>query len=125
MPADSVAQRAYEVAVETSELKWEQLGPLFARYTVRLTGRVDVRWSDQYRRVTADSPSFCRYHLDPKSGTISFTCRATDGPKEVLLVVKRLVSLVDSVNERACLAGSRESEDQASVPEAMGVSRSK
>lgn len=125
MPIDSIAQRSYDVAVEEAELKYQQLGPLFARYSLRLTGRVDALWSNQYQRITKDSPSFGRYQLDPKGSTVSFTCRATDGPVEVMSVVKRLDELLDVVNERASAAGSPEGGRESGTPMQYRESRAK
>jgi hypothetical protein len=95
------AKYQYDVTVEESGVKWAQVGPLFNRYTVRLTGRLDRPWVDCYQRVGATSPSFSRFQLDPGAGSITFTCRSSDGPVEVMKVLKRLEDLLVQVNSAA------------------------
>jgi hypothetical protein len=88
----------YDVTVEGSELKWEHAGPLFDRYTLTLTGRLDRRWADCYQRIGADSTSFSRFRLEPGAGSITFTCRSSDGPAVVMKTLKQLAELLVQVN---------------------------
>ncbi len=91
----------YDVVVDEAGLNWEQAGPLFDRYAVNLTGRLDRRWADCYQRITVSSPSFSRFRLDPGASTVTFTCRSSDGPVEVMGVLKRLQDLLTRVNNEA------------------------
>lgn len=92
---------AYDVAVDEGELNWEQAGPLFDRYAVSLAGRIDRRWVDCYQRITVSSPSFSRFRLEPGTSSVTFTCRSSDGPVEVMGVLKRLEELLNRVNKES------------------------
>ena len=92
------AKYQYDVTVEGSELNWEHAGPLFERYTLRLTGRLDRRWADCYQRIGADSTAFSRFRLEPGAGSVTFTCRSSDGPVGVMRVLKQLEDLLVQVN---------------------------
>jgi hypothetical protein len=92
---------AYDVAVEEGGLNWEKAGPLFDRYAVNLNGRIDRRWVDCYQKITVSTPSYSRFRLEPGTSTVTFTCRSTDGPVEVMAVVKRLEDLLQRVNREA------------------------
>jgi hypothetical protein len=96
----------YDVVVDGVGLNWEQAGPLFDRYAVTLTGRLDRRWVDCYRRFTAGSDEYARFRLDPGTSEVSFTARSTDGPVEVMGVLKKLEALVERVNREAVRAAS-------------------
>lgn len=91
----------YDVTVDEAGLNWEQAGPLFDRYAVNLTGRIDRRWADCYQRITVSAPAFSRFHLDPGASSVTFTCRSSDGPVEVMAVLKRLEDLLVRVNREA------------------------
>ncbi len=91
----------YDVVVDDVGLNWEQAGPLFDRYAVSLTGRLDRRWADCYRRFTAGSDEYARFRLDPGTSEVSFTARSTDGPIQVMGVLKKLEALVERVNREA------------------------
>jgi hypothetical protein len=91
----------YDVTVDEGELNWEQVGPLFDRYAVNLTGRIDRRWVDCYQRITVSAPAFSRFHLDPGASRVTFTCRSSDGPVEVMGVLKRLEELLTRVNSES------------------------
>jgi hypothetical protein len=62
---------------------------------------------DSYQRVAASTPSLSRFRLDTATASVSFTCRATDGPVEVMTVLKILDELLARVNREACLAAVR------------------
>jgi hypothetical protein len=91
----------YDVAVEEGGLNWEKAGPLFDRYAVNLIGRIDRRWVDCYQKITVNTPSYSRFRLEPGASTVTFTCRSTDGPVEVMAVLKRLEELLKRVNREA------------------------
>jgi hypothetical protein len=93
-------QQSYDVIVESVGMNWEHAGPLFDRYTVNLTGRLDRRWAACYTRLGA-TEEYARFRLEPGASNVSFTCRSTDGPVQVMGVLKKLEALVDSVNRKA------------------------
>ena len=74
-------KKMYHVAVDRAAMREEILGPLFQRHVVSLSGTVDQRWLESFEAVQNDSDQFQRYRLDPQKGLVSFTCRASDGPK--------------------------------------------
>ena len=96
----------YDVSLPEAGLDWQKVG-LFERYSIRLAGTVDENWADAYQRIAATMPSLSRFRLDASSGSISFTCRATDGPVEVMAVLKILEGLLERVNQEACMAAAR------------------
>jgi hypothetical protein len=91
---------AYDVTVDSAGLNWQQAGPLFSRYTLNLAGVIDRTWVDCYNRLAA-SAEYARFRLDPSMSTVSFTTRSTDGPSQVMGVVRKLEALVLSVNQEA------------------------
>ena len=97
----------YDVRLPESGLDWQRVGPLFERYSIKLVGTVDENWADAYQRIAATTPSLSRFHLDAASGSISFTCRTTDGPVEVMTVLKILEGFLERVNRDACMAAAR------------------
>ncbi|MGH9399371.1 MAG: hypothetical protein ACRD00_03320 [Thermoanaerobaculia bacterium] len=100
-----------DVAVDETGLKWEQTGPLFDRYAVGLTGRIDQHWLDCYKRITVSAPTFTRFRLEPAASSVTFTCRSSDGPVEVMGVLKRLEELLLRVNQEVTAeAAARPSE---------------
>jgi len=97
----------YDVSLPESGLDWQRVGPLFERYSIRLVGTVDENWADAYRRIAATTPSLSRFHLDTAGGSIAFTCRSSDGPVEVMTVLKILEGFLERVNREACMAAAR------------------
>lgn len=93
----------YDVTLPESGLDWERVGPLFERYSIKLLGTIDGRWTESYQRLAATTPSLSRFRLDPASHAISFTCRSTDGPVEVMNVLKILEDMLERVNQDACV----------------------
>lgn len=91
---------SYDVTVDSEGLNWQQAGPLFSRYTLNLAGLIDRRWVACYSRLAA-SAEYARFRLDPGMSTVSFTTRSTDGPTQVMGVVRKLEALVNSVNQEA------------------------
>ncbi|MGH9366106.1 MAG: hypothetical protein ACRD3M_00340 [Thermoanaerobaculia bacterium] len=100
----------YDVTLDQAGMDWQKAGPLFERYAIGLTGRVDRRWADCFAKVTRERPNLARFRLEPAAGQVSFTCRATDGPAEVMGVLKRLEEMIGLVNEAATLAAKAELE---------------
>ena len=100
----------YDVTLDQAGMDWQKAGPLFERYAVGLIGRVDRRWVESYTRVTKERPNLARFRLEPAAGQVSFTCRATDGPAEVMGVLKRLEDMIGLVNEAATAATMAELE---------------
>ena len=90
----------YDITVVLCRLSFESTGPLFDRYTVSLAGQVDRRWVACYNRLGA-TPEYARFRLDPGTNTVSFSTRSTDGPVQVMAVLKKLEALVDSANRQS------------------------
>ncbi len=99
---------AYDVTLDQAGMDWQQAGPLFERYAVSLVGRVDRRWVDTYTKLAKERPNLSRFRLEPAANQVSFTCRSTDGPAEVMGVLKRLEEMVGLVNEMATAAAKAE-----------------
>jgi len=97
----------YDVSLPEAGLDWQRVGPLFERYSIRLVGTVDANWAEAYQTVAASTPSLSRFRLDTATGAMSFTCRTTDGPVEVMAVLKILEGLLERVNREAGLAAAR------------------
>jgi hypothetical protein len=97
----------YDVSLPESGLDWQRVGPLFERYSIRLVGRVDENWAGAYQTIAATTPGFSRFCLDTATRAVSFTCRTTDGPVEVMTVLKILEGLLERVNREAGLAAAR------------------
>ena len=111
----------YNVSVDRNAMRQEILGPLFQRHIVSLAGTVDEQWLDSYEQVSRDSDSFRRYRLEPAKGLVSFTCRASDGPKVIDTFMERLALFVEMVNLHAtCAAASGGSVGGGSEPQALG-----
>jgi hypothetical protein len=96
----------YDVAIEESELGFESAGPLFERYTVGLTGRLDRRWVESYRKLIAECSSFSGFRLEPAVARVSFVCRASEGPVAVMAMMKKLEELLARANRSATAAAS-------------------
>ena len=96
----------YDVSIPEAGLGWEKVGPLFERYSVTLVGRIDEHWCESYQRVADAEPNLSRFRLDAFSGTVSFTCRATDGPVQVMAVLKILGQMIERVNREASFAAA-------------------
>ena len=101
---------AYDVRLPEAGLGWEKMGPLFERYSVALVGTVDPHWAEAYKRVVTTSPGLSRFRLNQDQPAVSFTCRSTDGPVEVMKVLKILDGLLERVNREASLPESAELE---------------
>ena len=106
----------YDVALNQAGMDWQKAGPLFERYSVGLTGRVDRRWADCYAKVAKERPNLARFRLEPAVAQISFTCRSTDGPAEVMGVLKRLEEMIGLVNQAATSAAKAETESAQQSP---------
>jgi hypothetical protein len=97
----------YDVSLPESGLDWQRIGPLFERYSIKLVGTVDDNWAAHYQSISAATPSLSRFRLDSASGSISFTCRTTDGPVEVMTVLRILEGFVERVNREAGITAAR------------------
>jgi predicted aminopeptidase len=115
--AKAQQHQPYDVVVESVGMNWEHAGPLFDRYSVNLTGRLDRRWAGCYNAL-ASTEEYARFRLDPGAANVSFTCRSTDGPVQVMKVLKKLEALVESVNRKASQDVLSERETHASAPQA-------
>ena len=112
----------YNVTVDRAAMREEVLGPLFQRHLVSLAGTVDDRWLASYNEVAKDSEIFQRYRLEPAKGMISFTCRASDGPKQVESFLDRLTLFVEMVNLHAtCANAGPASSGESEEPEALSA----
>ena len=109
----------YNVTVDRAAMREEILGPLFQRHIVTLSGTVDDRWLASYESVAKDSELFQRYRLEPAKGMISFTCRASDGPKQVESFMDRLMLFVEMVNLHATCAAA--DSGSSSEPQALSA----
>ena len=96
----------YNVMIDRAAMRQEIVGPLFQRHVVSLAGTVDGVWLDSYEQVCRDSDSFKRYRLEPDKGLVSFTCRASDGPKVIDSFLERLALFVEMVNLHATCASA-------------------
>ena len=110
----------YDVTLPESGLDWQRVGPLFERYSIKLVGTVDENWADTYQSIAAATPSLSRFRLDMASRSISFTCRTTDGPVEVMTVLKILEGFLEQINREACMAAARM---EAAPPPSKSASR--
>jgi hypothetical protein len=97
----------YDVRLPEAGLGWEKIGPLFERYSVALVGSIDTHWAEAYKAVVVATPRLVRFRLDADHAIVSFTCRSTDGPVEVMAVLKILEGLIQRVNSEASLAAVR------------------
>lgn len=96
----------YNVTVDRAAMRQEVLGPLFQRHIISLAGTVDAQWLDSYEQVSCDSESFKRFRLEPSKGLVSFTCRASDGPRVVDTFMERLALFVEMINLHATCASA-------------------
>jgi hypothetical protein len=110
----------YDVTLDQAGMDWQKAGPLFERYSINLVGRVDRRWVDCYTKLAKERPNLARFRLEPAASSVSFTCRSTDGPAEVMGVVKRLEEMVGLVNQAATAATKAELEQAKGKPAARG-----
>jgi|SRR5438034_10643264 len=108
------ATTLYDVVVDSSRLQFHSTGPLFERYSVTLQGPIDPHWVGCYKEIVAESSGLSRFRLDPAARTISFTCRAADGPVEIMAVLKRLDDLIERVNGEATTVTSGQPESRPS-----------
>ena len=104
----------YKITVDEAGMDWQKAGPLFERYSVNLVGPVDRRWVDCYAKLTKERPNLARYRLEAATTSVSFTCRSTDGPAEVMGVLHRLQEMVELVNQ-AATAAVRAEQEQSKV----------
>ena len=120
-------QSSYDVSLPEAGLDWQRVGPLFERYSIKLLGTVDSSWIENYQRIVTKTPSLSRFRLDPSAGAVSFTCRSSDGPVEVMSVLRILEGFVERVNQECGIAATQTRpaprSASAAVPIAAGKSR--
>ena len=110
---------AYNISLAEAGLSWQKMGPLFERYSIALVGSADLRWAEAYKHLVGSVPGLSRFRLATDYGSVSFTCRSTDGPVEVMAVLKILEGLIARVDREASLAAAKSpSENQAGVADA-------
>jgi hypothetical protein len=97
--ANVLDDRAIAVRVDHSTLRGEAAGT-DTRYTVGLLGVVDGAWAEAYRAVQSESTGYRRFRLDPRSRTITFSCRTVDGTAKVFETLDRLEALLAIVNQQ-------------------------
>lgn len=109
---------AYNISLPEAGLSWEKMGPLFERYSIALVGSVNPRWAEAYKQVVGTVPGLSRFRLATDNVSVSFTCRSTDGPVEVMAVLKILEGVIQRVNREASLAAANgPDENEAGVAE--------
>ena len=94
----------YEASVDHSSLRAvEDFGAGGSTtYSVTLRGQLDNSWVDAFRQFRIDADSFVRFSLEPTTQSVSFRCRSTDGPTEIISVLlETLDTLVDLTNRVA------------------------
>jgi hypothetical protein len=94
----------YEASVDHSSLRAVEDfgGGGSATYSVTLRGQLDSSWVDAFRQFRIDADSFVRFSLEPTTQSVSFRCRSTDDPNEILrALLETLDSLVDLTNRVA------------------------
>src|SRR5262245_24162919 len=89
--------------LDHSSLRGEP-GASHTHYSIALHGGVDERWTQAFRAVCAQSTANRVFVLNPRSGTISFSCRTLEGPAHVFEMLERLESLLAIVDRRLALA---------------------
>ena len=105
----------YNISLPEAGLSWQKMGPLFERYSIALVGSVNLRWAQAYKQIVGSVPGLSRFRLATDNGSVSFTCRSTDGPVEVMAVLKILEGMIGRVNREASLAAKSPDESPAVV----------
>jgi len=80
-------------------------GASHTHYSVALTGDVEERWTQAFRAVCAQSGANRVFVLNPRSATVSFSCRTLEGPTLVFEMLDRLEKLL-AVTDRRVAAGA-------------------
>jgi hypothetical protein len=101
------------VSVDPSGSRRVDLGPLFVRLSVKLSGAFDARWRRSYETIAAGAERFSRYRLDPAEAVVQFTCRSTDGAAEIQNLIERLGLLLELANLHATLQAASEKQQSA------------
>lgn len=99
VPPAAGGERGYDVAADRGSLTRTELLGAGQGYSVRLTGRLDSRWLDCYRKLRVDSPSFFRFCLE--GGHVLFACRAGDALTDLESILRILDMLLARANELA------------------------
>ncbi len=91
-------------------------GASHTHYSVALTGDVEERWTSAFRAVCAQSGANRIFVLNPRSATVSFSCRTLEGPALVFEMLDRLEKLLAAVDRRVATAPSPRTGTTASTP---------
>src|SRR5262245_31679307 len=75
-------------------------GASHTHYSVALTGDVEERWTTAFRAVCAQSGANRVFVLNPRSATVSFSCRTLEGPALVFEMLDRLEKLLAVTDRR-------------------------
>ena len=103
----ATALKGYDVMVDRGSLQaWQPNG---TAYSVQLIGRMDKEWTEAYRVIRTESTGFSRFHLDPSSKAVLFTCRAGDEPTDIDSVLDMVEALVELANLYASSPGPMQS----------------
>jgi hypothetical protein len=70
------------------------------RYTISLTGQPDEAWYGAYAAVCDEAGLLRSFPIDRGRGTISFSCRAVEGPAHVIELLEKLEELLVAVERR-------------------------
>src|SRR5262245_46850017 len=86
-----------------TSLRGEQ-GASHTHYSIALHGGSGERWAAAFRAVCAESTAHRSFQLNPRSGTVSFSCRTLEGPAQVFEMLERLESLLSQADRRVAAA---------------------
>ena len=103
----ATAMKGYDVMVDRGSLHaWQPNG---TAYSVQLIGHMDSEWTEAYRVIRSESTGFSRFHLDPASKAVLFTCRAGDESTDIDGVLDMVEALVELANLYASSPGPLQS----------------
>ena len=75
-------------------------GASHTHYSVALTGNVEERWTQAFRAVCSQTGANRVFVLNPRSATVSFSCRTLEGPTLVFEMLDRLEKLLAVADRR-------------------------
>jgi|SoiMetStandDraft_2_1073263.scaffolds.fasta_scaffold106901_2 hypothetical protein len=91
-------------------------GASHTHYSVALKGDVEERWTSAFRAVCAQSGANRVFVLNPRSATVSFSCRTLEGPALVFEMLDRLEKLLAAVDRRVASGPAPRTGTSASTP---------
>jgi hypothetical protein len=89
--------------LDHASLRGEQ-GASHPHDSIAIRGGSGERWAAAFRAVCAESTSQRAFQLNPRSGTVSFSCRTLEGPTLVFEMLERLESLLSLADRRVAAA---------------------